>query len=556
MNAAQASSANIASKLSDMAAARPYSPAIWYPYGRAADGRVTYTHYTYKQLDDDSNAIAAGLEAYGIGTGVRTVLMVKPSLEFFSLVFGVFKAGAVPVVVDPGIGLSSLKQCLGEAEPHAFIGIPSAHVARVILGWSKGTIDKLVTVGRRWFWGGTTLGEIREMGRADWTLPPRAADDIAAVLFTSGSTGIPKGVIYRHGNFMAQVEMIRDTYDIRPGEVDLPTFPLFALFDPALGMTTIVPDMDPRKPAQVDPRKIIEAIEDFGVTNMFGSPALLNAVSLYGAEHGVKLPTLKRVISAGAPVPARVMARTLQMLPEGACINTPYGATESLPIATASSAEILGETAAETDLGRGVCVGHPVERADVKVIRISDEPIETWSDDLELPAGEVGEITIGGPMVTREYYNRPKHNALSKIECPNTEFGFRHRMGDVGYLDEQGRIWFCGRKAHRVTLEDGEVLYSVPSEGVFNAHPKVYRTALVSVTRDAKKSAALCVELDPGQSMTSEELDREMGVIAAAHEHTRRITEFHLHPSFPVDIRHNAKIGREKLSIWAQGRKP
>ena len=550
------SSANIASKLSEMAAAQPYSPAIWYPYGRAADGRVTYTHYTYKQLDDDSNAIAAGLEAYGIGAGVRAVLMVKPSLEFFSLVFGIFKAGAVPVVVDPGIGLSSLKQCLGEAEPHAFIGIPPAHVARVILGWSKGTIEKLVTVGRRWFWGGKTLGEIREMGSADWTLPPRAAEDVAAVLFTSGSTGIPKGVIYRHGNFMAQVEMIRDAYDIRPGEVDLPTFPLFALFDPALGMTTIVPDMDPRKPAQVDPRKIVEAIENFGVTNMFGSPALLNTVSLYGAEHGVKLPTLKRVISAGAPVPARVMARTLQMLPEDARINTPYGATESLPIATASSAEILGETAAETDLGRGVCVGHPVERADVKVIRISDEPIETWSDDLEVPVGQVGEITIAGPMVTRGYYNRPQHNALSKIECPGTEFGFRHRMGDVGYLDEQGRIWFCGRKAHRVTLDDGEVLYSVPSEGVFNAHPKVYRTALVSVTRNGAKSAALCVELDPGESMSAEALRTDMSAIAAAHDHTRRITEFHLHPSFPVDIRHNAKIGREKLSVWAQGQTP
>ena len=548
-------SANIASKLSEMAAAQPYSPAIFYPHGRSPDGQVTYTHFTYKQLDDESNAIAAGLEAYGIGAGVRTVLMVKPSLEFFSLVFGVFKAGAVPVVVDPGIGLKSLRQCLGESEPAAFIGIPTAHAARVVLGWSRSTITQLVTVGRRWFWGGKTLAELKELGRAqtEWTLSTRAAEDVAAVLFTSGSTGVPKGVIYRHGNFMAQVEMIRDAYDIQPGEVDLPTFPLFALFDPALGMTTIVPDMDPRKPAHVDPRKIIEAIENFGVTNMFGSPALLNTVSKYGVEHGIKLPTLRRVISAGAPVPARVMARMLEMLPDDARINTPYGATESLPIATASSVEILGETAALTDQGRGVCVGHPVERADVRIIRVSDEPICVWSDDLEVAPGEIGEISVAGPMVTREYYNRPRHNALSKIVCPESEFGFRHRMGDVGYLDAEGRIWFCGRKAHRVILEDGDVLFTIPCEGVFNVHPKVYRSALVSVSRGGTACAALCVELEPDASMNLTELRAEMGAIAQAHAHTRTVSEFHLHSAFPVDIRHNAKIGREKLSDWAQG---
>lgn len=548
-------SSNIAAKLSVMAAKQPFTPAIFYPHGRSSNGRVTYTHYTYKQLDDLSNNIAAGLEAYGIGRGVRTVLMVKPSLEFFSLVFGIFKAGAVPVVVDPGIGLKSLKQCLGEAEPTAFIGIPPAHVARLILGWGKPTLEKHVTVGSRWFWGGKTLDDIIADGQAqtDWELASTAADEVAAVLFTSGSTGVPKGVIYRHGNFMAQVEMIRQAYDIQPGEVDLPTFPLFALFDPALGMTTIVPDMDSRKPAAVDPTKIIEAVENFGVTNMFGSPALLNTVSKYGEAHGTKLPTLKRVISAGAPVPARVMDRTLKMLPDGARINTPYGATESLPIATTSSAEILSETAVLTDQGKGVCVGAPVERADVKVIRISDEPIETWSDDLVLGVGEVGEITVAGPMVTREYYNRPRHNALSKIDCPGTEFGFRHRMGDVGYLDEQGRVWFCGRKAHRVVLAE-ETLFSIPCEGVFNAHDAVYRTALVGAESGGAKTPALCVELEPGASIAWGTLVEELRALGAAHEHTNGITTFLKHDSFPVDIRHNAKIGREKLTVWASGK--
>src|SRR5205823_7796383 len=123
------------------------------------------------------------------------------------------------------------------------------------------------------------------------------ADETAAILFTSGSTGIAKGVVYTHGIFAAQVNYLKKVYGIEPGEVDLSTFPLFALFAPALGMTAVVPDMDPTRPARVDPAKIVAAVEDWGVTNLFGSPALLNAVSRWGAQHGIKLPSLRRVIS-------------------------------------------------------------------------------------------------------------------------------------------------------------------------------------------------------------------------------------------------------------------
>ena len=558
---ASTQNANIASKLSDMARLRPNEPAIHHPRGRGPDGRLRYETATYAELDAESDAIAAGLESIGIGAGTRTALMVKPSPEFFALVFALFKAGAVPVVVDPGIGHRSLKQCLGESEPEAFIGIPAAHAARVLLGWGRDTIRIHVTVGRRWFWGGHTLSGIRARGRqrGDWRAPDLSADDVAAILFTSGSTGVPKGVIYRHGNFMAQVEMIRQTYDIQPGEIDLPTFPLFALFDPALGMTTVVPDMDPRKPAHVDPTKIIDAIERFGVTNMFGSPALLNRVGRYGQARGVQLSTLKRVISAGAPVPAQVMSRFLSMLDDDARVHTPYGATESLPVASISSADVLGETGKLTDQGLGVCVGRPVEGADVRVIEIRDEAIAEWRDDLELPQGEIGEICVAGPMVTSGYYGRPAQDDLSKIVVASTEGGvghFRHRMGDVGYFDERGRLWFCGRKAQRVVLDDGETLFTVPCEGVFNTHPGVYRSALVAVVERGTTEPVICVEMEPkGPPMTLETLRAELAELGEGYPHTRRITRFVVHPDFPVDIRHNTKIGREALGEWARGRR-
>ena len=282
---------NIAGFLPRMAESLPYAPAIYYPCGRGADGKVRYTHYTYRQLDEQSDLIARGLTAVGVGRGVRTALMVKPSLEFFALTFGIFKAGAVPVMIDPGIGLKSLKTCLAEAQPEAFIGIPAAHAARVVLGWARGTLKTLITVGRKWAWGGLTLDDVRRAGAEAGSggfIAETRADDMAAILFTSGSTGRPKGVMYEHRHFVNQVKLIRDAYDIRPGEIDLPTFPLFALFDPALGMTSVIPDMDATRPAAVDPALLIEAVHDFGITNMFGSPALLNTVGRYGEAHGVK----------------------------------------------------------------------------------------------------------------------------------------------------------------------------------------------------------------------------------------------------------------------------
>ncbi|HVY62108.1 MAG TPA: AMP-binding protein, partial [Planctomycetota bacterium] len=325
---------------------------------------------------------------------------------------------------------------------------------------------------------------------------------------------------------------------------------------PALGMTAIVPDMDASRPAQADPRKLVEAIEDWGATNMFGSPALIDRLGRHGEAAGVKLPSLRRVLSAGAPVQARVIERFSRMLAPGVEVFTPYGATESLPVASAGSKELLSpEIRSRTERGLGICVGKPVPGTRVRVIRITDAPIERWSDDLELPRGETGEIVVSGPVVTRAYFNRDEATRLAKIAVPGTD-EVVHRMGDVGYLDEEGRLWFCGRKVHRVETAEG-TLFTIPCEGVFNVHPHVKRTALVGLGGGAaggKKRPALCVELDPEAGpIPLERLRSELAALGAQHAHTRAIATFLVHPAFPVDIRHNAKIFRDRLAAWAEG---
>jgi acyl-CoA synthetase (AMP-forming)/AMP-acid ligase II len=542
---------NIADALRGAARDAPERIAMRIPDGYAADGAARWRELSYRELDAGSDAIAAGLVAVGIGPGVRCVLMVRPGEALFLLMFALFKCGAVPVLVDPGIDRGALKACLAEARPEAFIGIPLAQAASMLLGWGKATIRTRVTVGRTWFWGGHTLDAVRTLGA---TSPPatgpRAADDLAAILFTSGSTGVPKGVEYTHANFLAQVDLIRAAFGIEPGEVDLPTFPPFALFDPGLGMTSVIPDMDPTRPGSADPRKLVGAIQAHGCTTLFGSPALLDNLTRHAQAHQLQLPSVRRVLSAGAPVRPEVVERAYRMLPPDATVWTPYGATECLPVAVIEGREIL-RVRARTDEGGGICVGRPLPANTVRVIRIDDGEIAQWSDDLVLPPGEIGEITVAGPSATRGYFGRDAATRLAKIREGDR---LVHRMGDVGYFDDEGRLWYCGRRSHRVVTRRG-TLFSECVEGVFNAHPAVRRTALVGVGPVGDRMPVLCVEL-ADRSRTTEwpRVKAELRELGDRHAASRGLREFLLHWGFPVDIRHNAKIGREQLGFWASQR--
>lgn len=536
---------NISSNLPEMARRQPETPSIIFPHKNR--------RLSFRELNSLSDRIAHGLVSRGICRGVRTVLMVTPSPEFFALTFALFKLGAVPIFVDPGLGVRNLKKCLAEAEPQAFIGIPRAHVARLLFGWGKETLRTFITVGPRLFWKGTTLAAlINRRHDLPFPLAPTQRDDIAAILFTSGSTGPPKGAVYSHGNFVAQVEALRNVYGIEPGEIDLPTFPLFALFAPALGMTAVIPEMDFTRPGSVNPRKIIKAIERFKVTTMFGSPALIDRVGRFGVKHGTHLPSLKRVISAGAPVPAAVLERFTLMLNPEVEVYTPYGATEALPVCSIGSSEILMKTRLITDAGGGVCIGRPAAGVRLEIIEISDGPIPDWLDTIRVPLHQIGEIVVQGPQVTRRYYNRPDADELAKIADPASH-GFFHRMGDLGGMDDEGRVWFCGRKSHRV-ITPTETLFTIPCEAVFNTHPDVFRTALVGVGEAGGQLPVLCVELEKGKSVDREKVRLELLEIGAAHIHTHGIKTILFHPGFPVDIRHNAKIFREKLAFWAARR--
>jgi acyl-CoA synthetase (AMP-forming)/AMP-acid ligase II len=543
-----------------MARDRPDANAILAPRGGIANavrsaGALAYEALSYRELDAHAAAYASGLGEVGLGRGDRVVLMVPPSLPFFALVFGMFEAGVVPVVLDPGMGVARLSRCIERAEPSGFIGTPRAHAARRALGWGAASVRTNVVVGGV-LWGlvggggsrALSLSQLRALGerRGRQPLAQVSEDDVAAILFTSGSTGVPKGAVYTHGNFLAQVAAIRAMYGIAPGEVDLPTFPLFALFDPALGMTTVVPRMDFTKPRSVSGAEIVEPIRRFGITNMFGSPALLDRVAEDQGHRVVEggpplLPSLRRVITAGAPVSPRILEAFQRLLTPEARIHTPYGATESLPVATIDHRTILDETRGRTDAGEGICVGRPVESVTVAVLRITDGPRASFGDADVCAVGEIGEICVSGPQVTASYFRDDENTALHKMR--DAEGRLFHRVGDVGWLDAEGRLWFCGRKSHRVVVGD-RTYFTEKIEGPFNALPTVKRAAFVGPRCNGRVVPSLCIEprVNELPPTVAAHVPASMRVGEQA-----AIERFFLFDRFPVDPRHNAKIHREEL---------
>jgi len=536
---------NIAEALRSQAAERPDGVALIVPR-RRVDGQWQDRRWSWRQLNDLCDRLAGGLQRHGIKPGTRVAFMVPPSMEFFALFFALFRAGAVPVLIDPGIGLKPLKNCLDEARPEVFIGVARAQWARLILGWARAHVRKTITLGPRPFGRGLRYQDLLGGNATDYEPPEFDPESAAAILFTSGSTGIPKGVVYRHRHFVAQVAMVRDTYEMRPGEVDLPTFPPFALFDPALGMTTVIPKMDFTRPARANPDMLVSMIEHYKVTNLFGSPALMNTLSRHLEANAIELPMLKRALSAGAPVAPSVVERMLKALNASADLHTPYGATECLPVATISGRQLIGDLSEANRNGQGICVGRPLNANRIRIIRIDDQPIAKLAESVEVKPGEIGEICVLGPTTTDTYWQREAQTKLAKMT--DKEGAIWHRMGDLGWMDEDGRLWYCGRKSERVKTADGP-LFTERVEGIVNATRGVFRSALVGIGPSGRAKPTVIVEPEPGQALAPL-IDRVQKRMELFPE-TAEIKHILTHKSLPVDIRHNAKIRRPRLAKWA-----
>ncbi|MFT4542357.1 MAG: acyl-CoA synthetase (AMP-forming)/AMP-acid ligase II [Planctomycetota bacterium] len=515
---------------------------------------ASWRRVSYAELEARACAIARGLAQRGVRHGDRICLFVKPGIELIAITYALFKLGAVPVLADPGMGRKSLLNVVRRMRPRVFIGVPMAHAVRLAFRSAFASVELAITVGRRVFWGGPTLAQVERGSDDALDLAGTKAEDTAAILFTSGSTGPPKGVVYTHGMFHAQVLALQALYGFESGAIDLACFPLFALFDVAFGMTTAIPDMDASHPGRCDPAKIVRALQETGASTSFGSPAIWRRVVPHCIQNDIQLSSLKRVLIAGAPIPRSLVEQFHRVLPADGDVHTPYGATESLPVSSISGREIL-EVGERTRNGGGTCVGKAASGIDMRLIEISDEVHANWSDARVVQNGELGEVCVRGPVVTHSYAEDAAATAAAKMRPVASESGLWHRMGDIASVDVAGRLWIAGRKAHRLTTPQGARL-PVPTENVYNEHAAVFRSALVGVGLTGHERPYLIIECEAGQLPSSHEAEqalfRELDALGAAASEDVHVEGYLIHSGFPVDVRHNAKIHREELKAWAE----
>jgi acyl-CoA synthetase (AMP-forming)/AMP-acid ligase II len=506
-------------------------------------GRVVHAQCTFQQLDQESDAAARVFHAQGIAQGTRVLLAVRPGHDLIVCMFGLLKLGAVAVAIDPGMGFQSYLNCVRHARPTALVAVRTAHWLSLLPFVAFQSLEHRVTVGSR-HW----RQQLAQATSSDpRPLAAISAHDPAAILFTSGSTGAPKGVAYTHGMFDAQIELVRSTYGIQPGEVDMPMLPMFALFNPALGMTTITPLLNPTKPASADPAPIVAALISERVTNSFGSPAIWALIADHCDSKRLALPHLRRVLIAGAPVPDRLLEQLLRIAPQ-AQIHTPYGATECLPVSTIEAKELLATQRDTARQGGGTCVGRAVAGVEIRIIRETEGPLLTLAETTPCPLGEIGEIIVTGPSVTRAYDGLPAATALAKIADGERVW---HRMGDLGAIGADGLLRFFGRRAEKVRTAQGD-LYTEALEPAFRAHPQVARCALIGLGNKAPMVPALVVEPKEGYFPTNtgerEKFIESLRAQAASHPQAAAIQQVFFQKKLPVDVRHNAKIHRLQLS--------
>lgn len=518
---------NVLSILAEVARRHPDRPALI--LGREA--------ITFAALRERIDRAAAGLQREGLRPGDRAIVMIPMSIDLYTAMLALLDLGAIAVFVDPWIGWKQIAGFAAFAEPRAWLGIPRSHALRLLSPQLR-SIPLTVTTGRRLgpLPARRTLDEIEEPA-GDGEVHAAQPDDPALISFTGGSSGEPKGANRTHRFLLAQHEALAAEFPAREGDVDMPMFPVFALNNLALGVPSVVPEMDFRRVDRVDGAAVLRRMQEHGVTTCTASPPFFDRLCQAVAAGGA--PGLRRILTGGAPVSDAQLRAWRRALP-GTEIVVAYGSTEAEPVAHLSAEERLEAKSDIRPASPGYCAGRPVERLRAKVIRIHPGPIEIddWHD-WELPAGEIGELVVSGDHVCRDYYRNPRAVQENKIVDRSGGAGARiwHRMGDTGYFDGQGRFWIAGR-VHSTIRRGGELIHpQLVEQAARGSDPRIRRAAAVEL----HGRAVLVIETEAGEELKPA-IQARLAAAGQAVDEIRLTRE-----PLPVDPRHNSKVDYQRL---------
>ncbi|MBF0225635.1 MAG: AMP-binding protein [Desulfobacterales bacterium] len=532
---------NFSSYIKNITRVTPFKRAIISPSYIDKYGRTLYSHITFMQLDQESDLLCYQFEKAGIKKGMLTILMAKPSIEFFLSLFALFKIGAIPIIPYATKNIKGIIQYLKGVNASAFIGTPFYQLLRFVHPIAFKNIETSITIKPGKIWKKSSSSNY---SFANKSYPANEAnkDDVIAIFLTPGITEPIKGVEYTHGMLGFNAHILKSLYGITYEETALTPFILMSLLNIAIGITAVIPKMDMFNISKTNPETIIDLLKDAGITILQTYPAFFDKLSSYCKLKGIRLSSLKRADSIGADVYPTDLKEFSKFMQKKAGLSSIYGSIEAMVINAAECDDSFYETIKNTQKGFGICIGLPINGVDVRLIKITDGPIGILTEHLLMSRGEIGEIIVKGPNVSKSYFKNPEYDTIHRAQDGNDIW---YRTGDIAWMDKSGRLWYCGRKNERVVTQEG-TLYTIPCEAIFNNHPYVKKTALVGVGPTHKQTPVICVELEKIENEHAK-VEKELKEIAKTTIITENIKLFIFLKSIPVDKYNGTKILRDKL---------